>query len=76
MTGEPEPEPVWPALRIVHGSPTAEELAVLTAVLAVSSGGDDEPAQTVGSLWADPAHLVRRPIRSRPGAWAASARGG
>lgn len=62
-------------LRVVHGEPSLEELAVLTAVLtavgdASVTGG---PARARGG-WGDPAHQVRRPLRTGPGAWAASLR--
>lgn len=64
-----------PALRIVRGDPTAEELAVLTALVTAASGSDDEPPPTTRrGRWADPAWqhgLMRRP---GPGAWASSLR--
>jgi Acyl-CoA carboxylase epsilon subunit len=64
-----------PALRIVRGEPTAEELAVLTAlVTAASGGGADEPEPARRGRWADPVwqHVAMR--RPGPGAWAASYR--
>jgi hypothetical protein len=64
-----------PTLRVVHGSPTAEELALLTAVVAAAAGGGPgrTPAVRRGG-WNDPAHLHRRPLLPGPNAWRASAR--
>jgi hypothetical protein len=61
-------------LRVISGSPTAEELAVLTAVVTAASGG--EPAQTERVRrggWNDPAAQHRRPLIPGPNAWRASA---
>ncbi len=61
-----------PALRIVRGEPTAEELAALVTVLAAASGGDDAtgPAGPVAQ-WAPPARLLRAPVA--PTGWWESA---
>jgi len=71
---EDEPAAARPALRIVKGNPTPEEIAALTVVLAAASqvAGADEPAPTGGG-WADPANRLRRPLAAGPGAWRASA---
>jgi Acyl-CoA carboxylase epsilon subunit len=63
-----------PALRIVSGSPTPEELAALTAVVAAASGGEEPPAPraTRGS-WSDPAAQRRVALIPGPNAWRASA---
>ncbi len=63
-----------PVLRIVNGNPSAEELAVLTAVLTAAGGEPERPpaAQPVRGRWNDPAHLVRRDWPSGPGAWRAA----
>jgi hypothetical protein len=67
--------PVAPALRIVSGSPTAEELAALTAVVSAVGGGDDEPAPRVRrGGWNDPAAQFRPPLTPGPNAWRASYR--
>jgi len=60
-------------LRIVHGTPSDEELAALTAVLAAASPhcATDPPPR--GSAWAAPAARLRRPLHPGPGAWRASA---
>ena len=62
-------------LRVVRGTPTAEELAAVVAVLTARSGqaaapaaADPPPAQ----LWAARAPLLRRPVHPGPGAWRAS----
>ena len=69
MTGE------RPALRIVRGNPTPEEIAVLTAVVSASTGADTEPAAPPArGRWNDPAHQHRQPLLSGPGGWRAAVR--
>jgi hypothetical protein len=59
-----------PALRVVSGSPTADELAVLTAVLAAASGGEPEPRPRVRrGAWNDPARQHGRPLTPGPNGW-------
>ncbi len=70
MTGAEQE--VRPALRIVRGAPTAEEIAALVTVLAAVSGGagpsgTDQPT----SQWAPPARLVR--TSAEPSGWWESA---
>jgi len=62
-----------PALRVVRGEPTAEELAVVIA-LATAAAGDDEPrpAQPLRGRWNDPARSLRQPLRHGPGGWRAA----
>jgi hypothetical protein len=62
-----------PALRIVRGTPTPEELAVVTAVVAAASaaGGADRADEPRRGRWNDPAACHRRPWRTGPGAWRA-----
>ncbi len=77
MTDEPEPstEPPRPLLRVVSGSPTAEELAVLTAVVSAAGGGGEEPAtRTRRGSWNDRAAQFRPPLTPGPNAWRASLR--
>jgi Acyl-CoA carboxylase epsilon subunit len=64
-----------PALRVVSGSPTPEELAVLTALVAAAGvGGSDEPAPRVRrGGWNDPSATHRRALIPGPNAWRASA---
>jgi hypothetical protein len=61
-----------PALRIVHGDPTAEELAALVAVLAAASAGAQPDATpTAVPQWAPPARLMR-PAVAPTGWWESS----
>jgi hypothetical protein len=67
VTGEAHDRPL---LRIVHGDPTAEELAAVVAVLAAAAGpGVDEEPAVAGSHWAAPARLLR-PAVAPTGWWA------
>jgi hypothetical protein len=64
-----------PTLRVIHGGePTAEEIAALTAGLAVVAARSRQ-AQTraVGSHWASHERALRKPLVPGPGAWRASA---
>lgn len=64
-----------PVLRVVGGSPTAEELAVLTALVTAAAGGGAE-APTAGIRrggWSDPAMLHRRQLVPGRNAWRAAA---
>jgi hypothetical protein len=70
------PPPERPALRIVRGAPTAEEVAALAAVVAAaaaSTPGDADTAPRRGR-WNDPAAQHRRPWLPGPGAWRATFR--
>jgi hypothetical protein len=60
-----------PALRIVRGGPSAEELAALVAVVAALPTGAGEPRRPRSS-WADPVRGVRRPHPHGPGGWRTS----
>jgi Acyl-CoA carboxylase epsilon subunit len=64
-----------PVLRVVSGSPTAEELAVVTAlVVAASAASGDEPPVHRGrrGRWNDPAAAHRRPLLPGPNGWRAA----
>lgn len=68
-----------PLLRIVHGQPTAEELAAVVTVLAVAAAdAGAATAETAGngpSPWSRPALMHRHPIAEiGPGAWQRSLR--
>ncbi|HEV7192631.1 MAG TPA: acyl-CoA carboxylase subunit epsilon [Jatrophihabitantaceae bacterium] len=64
-----------PALRIVRGNPTPEEIAVLTAVVAAAAASPSEQAsETQRGRWNDPRHAHRRPLLPGPGAWRAAER--
>jgi hypothetical protein len=66
----PETAPAPPALRVVRGAPSAEELAVLTAVIAAAGGDADAPAAPVRrGGWSDPARQHRRPFVPGDNAW-------
>jgi hypothetical protein len=66
------------ALRVVSGSPTAEELAVVaalvTAVTAPDAGRGRRLADRQRGRWNDPAALLQRPLSPGPGGWRAAAR--
>jgi hypothetical protein len=83
MTGDGRSEPPagGPALEIVAGHPSAEELAALTvalsAVLAThgdpaAAGPDGRPGRASG--WADRSRMMRFPPGPAPDAWRRSAR--
>ena len=57
-----------PALRVVRGDASPEEIAALVAVL-LSRPDFDEPPPPVPSAWADRSRLLRRPVHPGPGAW-------
>jgi hypothetical protein len=59
--------PAAPAVRIEHGDPTAEELAVLVALLAGMGGGSPEPARPA-SRWSAP-DVRLRSAAPGGGAW-------
>jgi acyl-CoA carboxylase epsilon subunit len=64
-----------PALRIVRGNPSPEELAALAAVVAAAAGsGDTARPAPVRGRWNDPAHSLRRPLHPGAGGWVAAAR--
>ncbi|HEY2272189.1 MAG TPA: acyl-CoA carboxylase subunit epsilon [Jatrophihabitantaceae bacterium] len=63
-----------PVLRVVRGEPTAEELAVVTAVVSASGGAADEPVARIRGRWNDPAHMMRQPLHPGPGGWRAAVR--
>ena len=67
------PGAVAPALRVLHGNPTAEEIAALVSVLlrARPAVGDAEPRPTP-SRWRASA-LPPTPMRTGRHAWRASA---
>ena len=76
MSDEPaEATPARPVLRVISGSPTPEELAVVTALVAASGGGGEEPAPRVRrGGWSDPQALHRREVVPGPNAWRSSLR--
>ncbi len=70
MNGDPAPKP---ALRVVRGDATPEEIAALVAVLLSRPGHDEALPVPARSAWADRASQLRRPLHPGPGAWRRSA---
>jgi hypothetical protein len=69
-------EPGRPQLRVVRGEPTAEELAVLAAVVTAAAArrpARRAPGQQRGR-WADPFDMHRRPWQTGVGGWRAAVR--
>jgi len=64
-----------PVLRVVSGSPTEEELAVLTAIVAAAANVDEAPAPNRDrrGRWSDPAAAHRRPLLPGSNGWRATA---
>ena len=60
-----------PALRVVKGDPTPEELGALVAVVA-SLGGPAAPNPRRTPVWNAPSRLQRRVLRTGAGAWRGS----
>jgi hypothetical protein len=64
-----------PALRIVRGDPSAEELAAVAALVAAAASGDAHaPEAPRRGCWADPSWQHVRVPYPGPGAWARSYR--
>ena len=63
-----------PLLRVVRGEPTAEELAVLTAVVAALSTRREKRKVTPVGAWASYSDAHRRPFQPGRGAWRAAGR--
>jgi len=68
-----EPPAREPALRVVRGDASPEEIAALVAVLLSRPGEDEVPPVPARSAWADRSRQLRRPLRPGPGAWRRSA---
>jgi hypothetical protein len=60
-----------PALRVVRGTPTDEELAALVIAVTALGGPATEPRER-RSAWADRAALMRRSLRPGPTSWRTS----
>jgi hypothetical protein len=65
---EPTSQPI---LRIVRGEPTAEELAVVTALVSAAAGVAEGPKPPVRGRWNDPVRSLRQPLYPGYGAWRA-----
>jgi hypothetical protein len=71
----PDAVPAAPALRVVRGEPTPEELAVLLALAAAAGDGADAGAAApVRGGWSDPAWRMRGTWLHGPGGWRAAGR--
>jgi hypothetical protein len=65
--------PVPPALRVVRGDPSAEELAALvTVVQAIAAASSAEPPARPRSEWSAAHRRMRTSFPSGPGAWRSS----
>ena len=64
-----------PALRVIRGDATPEEIAAVIAVLLARAAAvaDASAAAPPPSAWADRGRLVRRPLFPGPDAWRRSA---
>jgi hypothetical protein len=72
--GQDERSCAGPALRVVRGDATPEEIAALVAVLLARSAADAAPAPaSARSAWSDRSRLLRRPLFPGAGAWRRSA---
>ena len=68
-----------PALEVVAGDPSAEELAALAVALAAALGARGGPAggpSRSSPGWADRSRMMGAPLRPGPDAWRRSARPG
>ncbi|HEV7203951.1 MAG TPA: acyl-CoA carboxylase subunit epsilon [Jatrophihabitans sp.] len=66
-----ETGPARPVLRVVKGDPSPEDLAVLTALMAVSGGGEEPAPKERRGGWNDPSRQHRAPLIPGPNAWRA-----
>jgi acyl-CoA carboxylase epsilon subunit len=62
-----------PYLTIIHGEATAEEVAALVIAVATRATSTPETPRN-RETWRNPAHLMRSPFLTGPGAWRASSR--
>lgn len=69
-----KPAPGAPWLRVVRGTPNADELAALV-VVAAAARSEPETRAAAPLTWSNPSRMHRRPIAEiGPGAWARSFR--
>ncbi|MEJ3656045.1 acyl-CoA carboxylase epsilon subunit [Actinomycetes bacterium KLBMP 9759] len=71
MAGEePTAEERRALFHVVRGTPSDEELAAVTVVLAAAvSGGDDAPDTPQRDRWSDPAAALRTALSPGRDAW-------
>ncbi|HRW18354.1 MAG TPA: acyl-CoA carboxylase epsilon subunit [Dermatophilaceae bacterium] len=60
--------PVAPVIRVLHGSPTPDEIAVVVAVLSAAGGGDTAAEPAPPSRWSAPASRLGQLAPGR-GSW-------
>ncbi len=65
--------PREPALRLIRGDATPEEIAAVVAVLLSRPVLAEAPPRPAPSAWANRSRLLRRPLFPGPGAWRRSA---
>ena len=65
-------EPRRPALEVVRGDASPEELAALVAVLTAAAGAEEPPPPRPPSRWVARPRAARGPLHPGPGAWRAS----
>ncbi|GAB3679311.1 acyl-CoA carboxylase epsilon subunit [Angustibacter aerolatus] len=68
MSEQPDATP--PALRVVRGTPSPEELVAVVAVLA-ARGGAPEPARAPRPQWSDPSRTLRGGVAPSRVGWRA-----
>jgi hypothetical protein len=62
-----------PALQVIRGDATAEEIAALLAVVAARCGRRSGGPPAPSSAWDDRSNALRTLLAHGPGAWRASA---
>jgi hypothetical protein len=65
-------ESLTPSIRIIAGSPTPEELAAVTAILAHAldeAAAEQEQGEVRASAWDRSRSSLRSPLHPGPGAW-------
>jgi hypothetical protein len=62
-----------PALSVVRGAPTPEELAAVVVALATRGGQPEPVPESRRSEWAAKSRQLRPALTAGPGAWRASA---
>jgi hypothetical protein len=64
-----------PALAIVRGNPTAEQIAAVVTVLSarLRAGDGTRAGRATRSRWSARSRQLRAPLQRGPGAWRASA---
>jgi Acyl-CoA carboxylase epsilon subunit len=63
-----------PALQVVKGNPSEDELAAVVMVLKARTPGSAAPAGDLENGWSAYWRAVRAPLRPGPGGWRASGR--